>query len=65
MADIILQLVDRKALQELLSMPLEELFDGMGSQSMQNLRPDADPSLHRPFDVDLEGDILELSLIHI
>jgi len=61
MADIILQLVDRTALQELLSMPLGELFDGMESQSLRNLRPDSDPRLHRPFDVDLEGDILEWS----
>ena len=61
MADIILQLVDRTTLQELLSMPLGELFDGMESQSLRNLRPDSDPRLHRPFDVDLEGDILEWS----
>ena len=59
MADIILQLVDRTALRRLLSMPLEELLDGMSSQSLRSLRPNADPRFHRPFDVDLEGDILE------
>ena len=59
MADIILQLVDRTALRRLLSMPLEELLDGMSSQSLRNRRPNADPRFHRPFDVDLEGDILE------
>lgn len=59
MADIILQLVDRTALRRLLSIPLEGLLDGMSSQSLRNLRPNADPRFHRPFDVDLEGDILE------
>ena len=61
MADIILQLVDKSALRRLLSMPLGELLDGMDSQSLRDLRPDADPRFHRPFDVDLEGDILEWS----
>ena len=59
MADVILQLVDRTALRNLHSMPLGELLDGMDSQSLRDLRPSVDPRFHRPFDVDLEGDILE------
>ena len=59
MADVILQLVDRTALRNLHSMPLGELLDGMDSQSLRELRPSVDPRFHRPFDVDLEGDILE------
>ena len=59
MADVILQLVDITALRNLHSMPLGELLDGMSSQSLREIRPSADPRFHRPFDVDLEGDILE------
>ncbi len=59
MPDAILQLVDRKAFRNLHSMPLGDLLAGMNSQSLRNLRPTADPRFHRPFDVDLEGDILE------
>jgi len=59
MADVILQLVDKNSLRNLHSMPLGELLDGMGSQSLRGTRPPADPRFHRPFDVDLEGDILE------
>ena len=59
MADVILQLVDKNSLRNLHSMPLGELLDGMGSQSLRETRPSADPRFHRPFDVDLEGDILE------
>ena len=59
MPNIILQLVDRTALGNLYSMPLGKLHEGMSSQSLRELRPSADPRFHRPFDVDLEGDILE------
>tara|TARA_B100000676_G_scaffold77078_1_gene76624 strand:- start:4662 stop:5342 length:681 start_codon:yes stop_codon:yes gene_type:complete len=59
MPDTILQLVDRVVFQNLQSMPLGDLLAGMNSQSLRELRPPADPRFHRPFDVDLEGDILE------
>ena len=59
MPNIILQLVARTALGNLYSMPLGKLHEGMSSQSLRELRPSADPRFHRPFDVDLEGDILE------
>jgi len=59
MPNIILQLVDRTALGNLYSMPLGKLHEGMSSQSLRELRPYPDSRFHRPFDVDLEGDILE------
>ena len=59
MPDAILQLVDREAFRNFQSMPLGDLLAGMDSQSLRELRPRADPRFHRPFDVDLEGDILE------
>ena len=59
MPDAILQLVDREAFRNFQSMPLGDLLAGMDSQSLRELRPRADLRFHRPFDVDLEGDILE------
>ncbi len=59
MPDAILQLVDRNALLNLHSMSLGDLLDGMNSQSLREIRPPVDPRFHRPFHVDLEGDILE------
>ena len=65
MADVILNLVNIPIFKKLLSMPLQDLFNGIENQTLRDIRPKIDIRSHRDFDVDLEGDILELSLIHI
>ncbi len=59
-ADVILHLVDQPAFSRMLGMPIEEIAKGMESQSLRFLRPEPDPRFHRDFEVDLEGDLLEL-----
>lgn len=61
MADVILHLVDQLTFVRLLGMPIEEIVRGMEAQTLRTLRPEADPRLHRDFEVDLEGDLLELA----
>jgi len=60
MADVILHLVDQSAFSHMLGMPIGEIAKGMESQSLRFLRPEPDPRFHRDFEVDLEGDLLEL-----
>ena len=59
MVDVIISLVDRESLADLLSMPLGELISGMEGMSMRGIRPSQVDSLHRQFDIDLEGEVLE------
>jgi hypothetical protein len=59
-ADVILHLVDHPTFALVLGMPIEEIVRGMEAQSLRSLRPEADPRFHRDFEVDLEGDVLEL-----
>ena len=60
MVDVILHLVDRGPLDELVSMSVGEISSAMESASLRDSRPEADPRFHRDFDVDLEGEVLEL-----
>ncbi len=60
MADFILHLVDRSVAGKMLGMSVGEIASGMEAQSMRDLRPEPDSRFHRDFEVDLEGDILEL-----
>jgi len=60
MADVILHLVDQSAFSHMMGMPIVEIARGMESQSLRFLRPEPDPRFHRDFDVDLEGELLEL-----
>ena len=60
MVDVILHLVDRGPLDELVSMSVGEISSAMESASLRGSRPEADPRFHRDFDVDLEGEVLEL-----
>tara|TARA_B100000959_G_scaffold270774_1_gene318072 strand:+ start:1780 stop:2454 length:675 start_codon:yes stop_codon:yes gene_type:complete len=60
MADVTLHLVDGKRFDRLSSMSMGEISSGMGEQSLRGSRPLADPRFQRDFDVDLEGDFLEL-----
>ena len=60
MADVILHLVDQSAFSRMLGIPIDEIIKGMETQSLRFLRPEPDPRFHRDFEVDLEGDLLEL-----
>jgi hypothetical protein len=60
MADVTLHLVDGQRFNRMASMPLGEIISGMEGRSLRELRPQGDPRFQREFDVDLEGDFLEL-----
>ena len=60
MVDVMLHLVDRGLLDGIISMTVGEISSGMEESSLRNSRPVADPRFHRDFDVDLEGEVLEL-----
>ena len=60
MVDVMLHLVDRVQLDEIMSMTVEDISIAMEDSSLRNYRPEADPRFHRDFDVDLEGEVLEL-----
>ncbi len=60
MVDVILHLVDRVQLDEIMSMTVEDISIAMEDSSLRKYRPEADPRFHRDFDVDLEGEVLEL-----
>tara|TARA_B100000287_G_C20611892_1_gene772405 strand:- start:720 stop:1400 length:681 start_codon:yes stop_codon:yes gene_type:complete len=59
-ADVILHLVDRNKLDEMMGMSVLEISEGMEKAAFRSYRPDPDARFHRDFDVDLEGEILEL-----
>ena len=60
MVDVLLHLVDRGLLEEIMSMTVGEISSAMEGSSLRASRPEADPRFHRDFDVDLEGEVLEL-----
>ncbi|MFL2975507.1 MAG: hypothetical protein ACJZ42_04245 [Candidatus Thalassarchaeaceae archaeon] len=43
-----------------MSMKVEDISSAMEGSSLRASRPEADPRFHRDFDVDLEGEVLEL-----
>ncbi len=59
MANVVMMLVDPDSFQRLLSMKPLDLFIGMEKQELRHHRPDPIRSLHRPFSVDVEGDLLD------
>ena len=59
MVDVIISLVNHESLSNLLSMPLGDVISGMESMSIREIRPSRVESLHRQFDIDLEGEVLE------
>lgn len=59
MVDVIISLVNRDSLTNLLSTPLGEVISGMEEMSIRETRPAKAESLHRQFDIDLEGEVLE------
>jgi len=60
MVDVMLYLVDRGQFDEIMSMTAGGISSAMEVSSLRTSRPDADPRFHRDFDVDLEGEVLEL-----
>jgi hypothetical protein len=60
MVDVMLHLVDRGLLDEIMSMKVEDISSAMEESSLRASRPEADLRFHRDFDVDLEGEVLEL-----
>ena len=60
MADVILYLVDPSSLDRLMQMSVEEISLGMENCQLRGIRPEHDLRFHRDFDIDLEGDILDL-----
>jgi len=57
---VMLHLVDRGLLDEIMSMTVGDISSAMEGSSLRSSRPEADPRFHRDFDVDLEGEVLEL-----
>lgn len=55
-----LHLVDRTLLDEMMGMSVGEISSSMEGASLRKSRPEADSRFHRDFDVDLEGEVLEL-----
>ncbi len=60
MVDVLLHLVDRGLLEEIMSMTVGDISSAMEGSSLRASRQEADPRFHRDFDVDLEGEVLEL-----
>jgi|TARA_B100001094_G_scaffold325031_1_gene378677 hypothetical protein len=60
MVDVMLYLVDRAVLHDIMSMTVGKIHSSMEDSSLRKSRPDADSRFHRDFDVDLEGEVLEL-----
>jgi hypothetical protein len=60
MVDVMLHLVDRGMLDELMAMTVEDISFAMEESSLRTSRPETDQRFHRDFDVDLEGEVLEL-----
>ena len=60
MVDVMLYLVNRAGLNDIMSMTVGEIHTSMEDSSLRKSRPDADSRFHRDFDIDLEGEVLEL-----
>lgn len=59
MVDVILRLVDSRALERLRSLSVDQLVLAFESGRLGEERPAGDPRFHRGFGVDIEGDFLE------
>jgi len=60
MADVILYIVDQHSISSILNTPISQILTMLNSQIFQKNRPPIYNNFHRDFDVDLEGDLLEL-----
>ena len=59
MAKVIMRLIEPNALDLLLSMKPLDMFMKMERQELRSMRPVVVETIHRPFSVDLEGDLLD------
>jgi hypothetical protein len=64
MVDLLARLVEPERWRNLLKMPCDELRVGMEARSLRGLRPDADDSFERGFDVDIEAELLDWMDFH-
>jgi len=60
MVEVILYIVDRHYLSSLLNTPISQLIVTLNNGELRKNRPSALSDFHRDFDVDLEGELLEL-----
>ena len=60
MVEVILYIVDRHYLSSLLNTPISQLIVTLNNGELRKNRPSAYSDFHRDFDVDLEGELLEL-----
>ena len=59
MPDLQIRLIDIPALMAIAKMPVEDLIQGMESQTLRESRPETLEGMERGFAIDLEGDLLE------
>ncbi len=57
--EMVLLLVDEPALRHLLDMQWASLYSGMEKGALRDQRPSRDMRLKRPFDIDIEAEILD------
>ncbi len=60
MADVILYLVNRDSLDSILNYTVSNLIGSINQKELTNIRPKIFPDFHRDFDVDIEGEILDI-----
>ena len=60
MADVILYLVNRDSLHSILNYTVSNLIDLINKKELTIIRPNFIPDFHRDFDVDIEGEILDI-----
>jgi len=60
MADVILYLVNRDSLKSILNYTVSNLINSINEKELNFIRPKIFPDFHRDFDVDIEGEILDI-----
>ena len=60
MADVILYLVNRDSLDSILNYTVSNLIESINEKELTLIRPKIFPDFHRDFDVDIEGEILDI-----
>ncbi len=60
MVDVVLYIVHRHSLSSLLKIPTSQIISMINDKSLREKRPKNYKNFHRDFDVDIEGEILEI-----
>jgi hypothetical protein len=60
MADVILYLVNRDSLDSILNYTVSNLIESINKKELTIIRPKKFPDFHRDFNVDIEGEILDI-----